>query len=193
MSRLIVVSGIPASGKSTVARILAQRSRFGVVVDGDAVVNGVVSGGVRMSPNASDEALRQLRLRYRAALAMAEVYLGGGFDVVFNENILGPVLAELPGLVPCDEFHLVVLNPDAETVLRRDRGRRKTAYRDNGRFTIDQLHSLLANETPRLGLWLDTTDQTPDETADAAPDGLDRARMRSTAQTARTAQPAAPT
>jgi chloramphenicol 3-O-phosphotransferase len=165
MTRLIVVTGIPASGKSTVAAALARRSARGVVVDGDTIRAMVVSGYVDMTREPGEEALRQLRLRYQASLAVAGVYLQAGFDVVFNDNILGPMLGELPGLVPCARFHLVVLSPGPETIRHRDRERAKTAYTaENGSF--DWLCNVLAKETPRLGLWLDTSHQTPDETAD---------------------------
>ncbi|WP_194904344.1 AAA family ATPase [Catenulispora rubra] len=165
MARLIVVTGIPASGKTTVAAALAQRSTRAVVVDGDTIRAMVVSGYVDMARDPSEEALRQLRLRYQASLAVAHVYLQAGFDVVFNDNVLGPLLDELPGLVPCDQFHLVVLNPGPEVIRDRDREREKTAYTaENGSF--DWLREVLANETPRLGLWLDTSHQTPDESAD---------------------------
>ncbi|WP_223297462.1 AAA family ATPase [Catenulispora acidiphila] len=162
---MIVVTGIPASGKSTVAAVLAQRCARGVIVDGDTIRAMVVSGCVDMSREPSAEALWQLRLRYQASLAVAGVYLQAGFDVVFNDNVLGPLLDELPGLVPCDRFHLVVLNPSPEVIRDRDRQRAKTAYTaENGKF--DWLRDVLTKETPRLGLWLDTSRQTPDESAD---------------------------
>ena len=45
----------------------------------------------------------------------------------------------------------------------REERRGKTAY---GRWAIEQLDTVLRHETPRLGLWLDTSGQTPAETAD---------------------------
>lgn len=176
MPRLIVLTGIPASGKSTVAAALAERFARGVVVDGDAIRAMVLSGRADMTPEPSAEALRQLRLRYQASLAVADVYLRAGFDVVFNDNILGPMLGELPDLVPCGQFHLVVLNPDPDTIRNRDRDRSKSAYTaENGAF--HWLHEVLAEQTPRLGLWLDTSRQTPDETADTILARLDAALL----------------
>lgn len=173
MGRLIVVTGIPASGKSTVAAELARRRPRCVVVDGDVIREMVVSGGVEMSPEPSREAWAQLRLRYRASLAVAKVYLDAGFDVVFNENVIGPMLAELPSLIPCAEFHLVVLNPSRETLLSRDQKRDKNAYAQGSRVTFDWLHGVLTRETPALGLWLDNSEQTASETAGTILDRLD--------------------
>jgi dephospho-CoA kinase len=42
---IIVVTGIQASGKSTVSRLLAQRFAHGVHVEADALQHMIVSGG----------------------------------------------------------------------------------------------------------------------------------------------------
>jgi hypothetical protein len=62
-------------------------------------------------------------------------------------------------------MHLVVLNPDADAVAERDRGRPKTAYAD-GRWDIGELRELLRFETERVGLWLDSTDLSAEQTVD---------------------------
>lgn len=171
-----MITGIPASGKSTVARALMQRSERGVAVDGDTVRAMVCSGGVEMSPDAGEEALGQLRLRWRASLAVADLYLRAGFDVAFSDNVLGVMLGELPGMVPCERFHLVVLDPGPEEVARRDREREKTAY-PSGSGSFGWLRKVLAQETPRLGLWLDTTRQSAEETAATILERLDESAV----------------
>jgi len=47
--------------------------------------------------------------------------------------------------------------------------RAKRAY---GRWSVERLDAVLRNDTPRIGLWLDSSDQTPEETTDEI---LDRA------------------
>lgn len=60
----------------------------------------------------------------------------------------------------------MVLRPGKDVVAERDAERRartgKFAYRP-GEYTIDGLDAALAG-TPRIGLWIDTSDQTPEET-----------------------------
>jgi hypothetical protein len=60
----------------------------------------------------------------------------------------------------------VVLRPSVETVTARDAARRaltgKIAYRP-GEFGIGDLDGFLG-ETPRIGLWLDTSAQTAERT-----------------------------
>jgi hypothetical protein len=45
----------------------------------------------------------------------------------------------------------------------REAARAKDSY---DAWTVAQLDQGLRNDTPRLGLWLDTSDQTPAETVD---------------------------
>ena len=63
---------MPASGKTTVADLLARRFDKGVHVNGDVFRRMVVSGAVAMSPSSGDEAWAQLRLRYRLAASVAD-------------------------------------------------------------------------------------------------------------------------
>jgi hypothetical protein len=61
-----------AAGKSMVARLLAERFERGVYLEGDFFRRSVVSGRLEMTPNASPEAVEQLRLRYRLAATAAD-------------------------------------------------------------------------------------------------------------------------
>jgi len=173
-----VISGVPAAGKSTVARLLAERFDRGVRVPGDAIRAMTVSGRVDMRPDAGAEALRQLTLRYAGALSVASVYLNGGFDVVVEDVIIGPVLRDFLGLVPVPEFHLVFLDPDAAAIEQRDRDRDHIAYWPGRRWSVSGLQTVLRQETERIGLWLDTTGQNAAQTLEAILSDLDASRVR---------------
>jgi hypothetical protein len=136
----------------------------------------VVSGRLDMRPGAGKEELRQLTLRYAGALAVASVYLRDGFDVVVEDVIIGPVLRDFLSLVPVPEFHLVFLDPDAAAIERRERDRTGTAY-DPGRWSVSGLQALLREETDRIGLWLDTTRQSAEQTVEAILTDLNASRV----------------
>jgi gluconate kinase len=174
---LVVISGVSASGKSTVARLLAERFERGVYIPGDAIRVMIVSGRVDMRPSSGEEALRQLALRYAGALSVADVFLNGGFDVVVEDVIVGPILREFLGLVPVPEFHLVFLDPDAAAIERRERERGRIAY-GPGRWSLGGLQALLRQETDRIGLWLDTTGQSAEQTVEAILSDMDASRVR---------------
>lgn len=168
--RLIVVTGIMAAGKSTVAQALAERFPKSAHVRGDQFRRAVVSGRHEMSPDPTPEAMDQLRLRYRLAVTTAEGYLAAGFTTVVQDVMIGPVLPEVVSMITTRPFALVVLAPRPEEVARRDQARAKTGYRS---FTPDRLDDVLRTDTPAIGYWLDSSAMTVDQTVDDIMTALD--------------------
>jgi chloramphenicol 3-O-phosphotransferase len=174
---VVLITGISASGKSTVADLLARRFERGVHVKGDMFRRMVVAGRHEMTSAPSDEAWRQLRLRYRLGTATADAYHEAGFSVVVQDVVIGPVLADYVAAIRSTPLVVVVLTPRAEVVARREEARRKEAYHD-GFNNVSELDVALREETPRIGLWLDNSDQNPDETVDEIIErGLDTGRV----------------
>ncbi|MBP2476824.1 thymidylate kinase [Crossiella equi] len=157
--RLIVLTGISAAGKTTVGRLLAEEFERGAFVEGDLVREMVRRGRVDMSPEPSGEALAQLRLRYRQTAALASSFVEAGFTAVLEDVIVGAELLEFLAAVRAPRTHLVVLAPSVAAVTAREGGRDKVAY--GARWQPELLDRVVRDSTPRLGLWLDTTIQTP--------------------------------
>ncbi len=158
---VILITGIQAAGKSTIAQMLAERLPRTVHVRGDLFRRMVINGRADMTPDPSMEAVRQLRLRYRLTAATCDEYFREGFTVVAQDVILGEHLTEMAGLIQQRPLLVVVLAPPPETIAAREAARGKNSY---DQWTIELLDNRLRNQTPRLGLWLDTSDQTPDDT-----------------------------
>ncbi|MGN9837793.1 AAA family ATPase [Nonomuraea sp. H19] len=163
MNGAVLISGISAAGKSTVAQALAERLPRAAHVRGDMFRRMVVSGRADMTPEESDEAVRQLHLRYRIAATVADLYFDAGFTPIVQDVILGADLERCTKLIRARPLHVVVLAPGVAAVERRERERAKTGYGD---WTVADLDDALRRDTPRLGLWLDSSRQTPDETVD---------------------------
>jgi cytidylate kinase len=154
----------PRAGKSTVAQALAERLPRSVHVRGDVFRRMVVSGREEMSAEPSDEALRQLRLRYRLAAEVSDAYFEAGLTAIVQDVILGEHLAEMTSLIRSRPLLVVVLAPSVGTVAGREAARHKDAYDDA--LTVELLDDILRHHTPRIGLWLDTSAQTAAETVD---------------------------
>jgi cytidylate kinase len=174
---VVLITGISGSGKSTVAELLAQRFERGVHVKGDVFRRMVVAGRHEMTPTPSDEAWRQLRLRYRLGAATADAYHEAGFSVVVQDVVIGPVLADYVAAIESRPLIVIVLAPRIDVVAQREEARSKAAYRD-GYNSIRDFDAALREQTPPLGLWLDTSDQAPSETVDKiVAQGLDAGRV----------------
>jgi chloramphenicol 3-O-phosphotransferase len=162
---IFLVAGISAVGKSTVAQELALRFPRAVHVRGDGFRKMVVTGRVDMALDAPPEALEQLWLRYRLTAQTADAYCAAGFTVVAQDVVYGAGLAPYVELFTGRPLHLVVLCPRPDVIAAREAARPKTAYRDN-HWTIEDSYRELTEDTPRLGLWVDSSDQTVAETVD---------------------------
>ena len=163
---LWLVTGVQASGKSTIAELLARHFDAGVHVRGAQFYRWVARGWIHAGDPRLDEARRLLELRYRLAARVAEEYCDAGFTTVVQDNIYGGDVTRWLESLHARPRHLVVLRPSIEIVAAREHGRHlatgKVAYRP-GESTIEELDDQLAR-TARIGLWLDTSTLTPDET-----------------------------
>lgn len=174
-SAVVLVTGVMASGKSTVAQLLAERTARSVHLRGDAFRRMTVSGREEFTPRPSAEATAQLRLRHRASAAVADLYAREGWTVVVQDVVLGAHVDAFLDAVTTRPRYLVVLAPRTEAVAAREAGRPKSGY--GGPWTIGMLDDALRRDTPRRGLWLDTSEQTPGETVDRILAGLATARI----------------
>lgn len=176
-----LVVGIQASGKSTVADLLACRFDRGIHVRGGQFYRWAVRGWTHPWDEDQAEARRLLDLRYRLSATVATEYCRAGFTTVVQDNIFGEDVRSWLQSVPVRPRHLVVLRPSVAVVLERDgvrhRDHGKVAYR-SGETDPHQLDTLLAT-TPQFGLWLDTSTQTPNETVQSILDQRSEAAVDS--------------
>ncbi len=87
----------------------------------------IVRGQAAMDADLSDEAVRQLYLRYQLAAAAAKLYLQAGFTVVYQDIIIGAALTDVLAYHE-KPLALIVLCPQPEVVAAREAARGKSGY-----------------------------------------------------------------
>jgi hypothetical protein len=113
---LILVTGPPGAGKSTVSELLAQEFEPSVLVPGDKFL-GFVRRGYRQPW--LPEAHAQNEIATHAAAAAAGQYARGGYTVVYD-GVLGPwFLDEFVQWTGLEQVQYAVLQPSEEHCIYR--------------------------------------------------------------------------
>jgi predicted kinase len=170
----MVISGLPGVGKSTTARLVAARVDRSAHIEADRLQQMIVTGGVWPdgSEAISEEASAQLALRLHNACLLARSFLDAGFTAIIDDIVIADrlvqLLADLDGL----PVRYIMLAPPFEHVRQRwiDMG---SPFADAWGWIDDEVRL----RTKRTGLWIDTADLTPEQTADEILTRLDEATV----------------
>lgn len=116
MVSLLVVTGPPGAGKTTVARVLADGAARSVLVEGDRFFGFLARGAVEpWLPGSRD----QNEVVTTAAAAAAGAFARGGYTTVYD-GVLGPwFLPTFCAASGVDRIDYVVLLPPVDVCVRR--------------------------------------------------------------------------
>jgi adenylylsulfate kinase-like enzyme len=159
---IFLINGTQGAGKSTVARLMAKHFDRGACVDADDLLRLVVSGAVPLEPPLSVEAERQLRLRARIASQLADTFFEAGFTVVIAEIFAGR-LDHFRTEIRNRPLLLVNLAPSLDVVKRRNEERPNKNVFEPWSPILDRA---MRETMSGIGLWLDNSAQSPEETVD---------------------------
>lgn len=172
MHKIILVMGPPASGKSTIARRLAQHFPKSLHLPVDHLREMMVNGVQLPGAGWNDEITQQFQWARTTAIYMAQLYASHGFTVVIDD-VAVPALfpdhyAALDGSL---DTHRVLLLPTAAALTRRlqSRGNPFDQYLIS---EVPWFYSFL-EPMPKAGwLVLDSSDWTVEQTVEAVLRGV---------------------
>src|SRR5438477_11761411 len=108
---LLVITGPPGAGKSSVARLIANASDQSVLVEGDAFFGFLASGAIEPWLAGSND---QNTVVTRAAAAAAGQFASGGYLTVYD-GVVGPwFLATFAAGTGLDRLDYVALLPSVD-------------------------------------------------------------------------------
>ncbi len=117
--------------------------------------------------------MRQLRLWAKNAIMLAVSFLEAGFTPVIDDVVIGPRLDDFIQELRGHRVRFVLLTPRIDVVQQRDASRAEKHI-----FEIwGHLDSELREGTRKIGLWLDSSEMTAEQTVDAILANADAATL----------------
>ncbi|HEX2040334.1 MAG TPA: AAA family ATPase [Acidimicrobiales bacterium] len=161
MSSLLVVTGPPGAGKSTVARVLADRFERSVLVEGDAFFAFLARGAQRPWLPGSEA---QNEVVTRAAAVAAAAFVAGGYTTVYD-GVVGPwLLPTFAAATGLDSVDYAVLLPAEDCCVERVATRRGHGFDDEA--ATRKMHREFASAAvERRHVFVDPPDR-PEATAE---------------------------
>jgi hypothetical protein len=159
----LIITGPPGAGKSSVARLIAERLRRSALLDGDAINALIVSGFVWALGEPAEEAARQVRLLHANLCSLAANFADAAITPVIDAvlpdgdrlDFFLETLAPRPVL-------MVVLAPSADVCRRRNAGRPpETQFFFEGH---EELMDRMREDFGTIGWWLDSSALSLEET-----------------------------
>jgi len=165
---VIVLTGAPGSGKSTVAELLASRLDRAAHVPVD-FFRKMIKGGYASPHHWSDEVDRQYRIARTSAAKTARNLAAGGFIPILDDIVPAAWVDEWRTMLAGLDCRFVALRPRLDVAWRRNRERPIWTVDES---LLAELHAML--EGPHTESWLviDNSEGSAEEAAAAVARGL---------------------
>ena len=162
MQKVIIITGPPGSGKTTISNILATSVKKGAAIHVDDL-RSMIKAGYENPWTKNEEAKKQLLLAATNACTIAKNFIENGCDVFIDDVVLSEEMQDAYIKILGEKTNFFLLLPPKEILLKRDSSRNpgevmgKRAEELHNKFTAKKKHN-----TWKI---IDNSHQTPKETA----------------------------
>jgi chloramphenicol 3-O-phosphotransferase len=167
---IFILTGAPASGKSSVSKALLKHFPYGIHIPVDHLRGMVVSGLSNPIDSWDAETDRQFRLARDSAALIAKTYAQSGFAVVIDDVIFpDQVIDHYDKTLATCEVYKVLLRPTVAVSKARNKGRKIEIDNDQLEQIIEPIYKHFAAfdlEKMKKSGWniLDTSQYSIEET-----------------------------
>ncbi len=162
-NRIILITGVPGSGKSTVTDSLCKLFDKSIHIPVDTL-RQMVKGGYASPENWNEEFEKQYKLARKNASSIANNAVEEGFVVVIDDIVKQEWINEWRNNLSGYELKFVLLNPDIETIKNRNKQRKQSTVPED---FIVPLYEKLSRENTLENGWIciNNTELSVEETA----------------------------
>jgi len=158
--KIVILTGPPGSGKTTINEILAKKVKKSVVVSSDTLRDFVKNG---YADRNHKDWKKQLNLGAENTILLAKNFYKSGFNVFMDDVLIEERFYHYFGTLKNYDLKIFLLLPNKETVAKRDLERGKYALKERALYLYDKFIEFLKKEK-RFDV-IDSSQQTPEETA----------------------------
>jgi predicted kinase len=164
MGHIVIISGPPGAGKSTVSRILAEKSPYerAAHIHTDDFYGYIRKGFIKpWMPGAEEQNIAVSK----AMASCAKNYAEAGYEV-FADGLIGDWFLNhwLEPINDGIDVHYAILLPPIKTMLLRNENR-ENELSPNDIHGITEIYNMVSSWNQYRTHFIDSTNQSPDETA----------------------------